>query len=86
MSTPFPANSRRRIRTLAQLYQAAGESRSVVVSARGDMRQPAAWIMSEQAGRVHRLIESGMYLYVSKKKPKPKAINPRILLSKMRVT
>ena len=79
MSTPFPRTSRRRIRTLAQLYQAAQERRSVVVPGAHCFAQrhhPAAWVIGMQACIVHSLSERGMYLYVS----------PRILLSKMRVT
>jgi len=72
MSKPFPRTSRRRIRTLAQLSQAAQEQRSVAIPSAHCFAspRPAAWVISMQARIVHSLIERGMYLYVSKKKTK----------------
>jgi len=57
-----------RLNTLAELYQAAQAKKAVTVGMIHRKPTPAAWVLSYQGYLIHRLLETGIYLYT---KPTP---------------
>ena len=57
----------RRIRTLAQLAQAAQQRRSVIMDSMFQRRFPAAVVMNWQASEVLKRLNSGIYLNIPKR-------------------
>lgn len=57
-----------RLNTLSELYQAAQAKKAVTVGMIHRKPTPAAWVLSYQGSLIHRLLETGIYLYT---KPNP---------------
>lgn len=73
----LPPSAGARIASLADLHAAARERRSVICPhyplgrySGWRQRMPAAWAMNLQGTVLHRLIASGMYIYVPKNQRK----------------
>lgn len=64
----MPKNRPIRIKTLAELYQAAQAKRAVTVGHIHRKPTSAAWVLNYQGRLIHQLLETGIYVY---SKPHP---------------